>query len=128
MKQILFVMIGSGLGACFRWGLGIKLNHLFPSIPLGTLAANLSGCFFMGCVMLIALEHSVFRKDILIGITAGFLGSMTTFSTFSAEAFYLLNKREYALGGLIIFLHVAGSIVMTGLGFFTTKALIKLGG
>lgn len=128
MKQVLFVMIGAGIGALLRWGLGIKYNQMYPPIPAGTLIANLGGSFLMGCVVLLSIEHNIIRRDLLLAITTGFLSSLTTFSTFSAEVFYLLSKKEHFTGILLACLHLFGSIAMVGIGFYMTKALMQIGG
>ena len=127
MRQVLFIIIGAGCGALFRWFLGLKYNPVYPSLPLGTLLANLSGCFIMGSIMLLSIEHNIFRKDLLIGITTGFLSSLTTYSTLSAEVLYLITRKEYGMGILLIGLHLFGSLIMVSAGFFSTKALIQLG-
>lgn len=128
MKQVLFVVIGASCGALFRWALGMKYNHIFPSIPMGTLIANLSGSFLMGSIVLLSIEHNIIRRDLLLAVTAGFLSSLTTFSTFSAEVFYLLNKREYWMGAMLACIHLFGSIAMVGIGYYMTKAFMQLGG
>lgn len=127
MKQVLFIIMGASGGALLRWTLAIKYNPIISSIPLGTLIANLSGCFITGCLMWFALEEDLIRRDILIGLTTGFLGSLTTFSAFSAEVLFLVSRKEYAAGLLLICLHVIGSLLMVGIGFFATKALLQLG-
>ncbi len=96
-----------------RWGLGILLNPVFPTLPLGTLAANLSGGLMMGCAMELLTRHAVMSPEVRLLVTTGFLGGLTTFSTFSAEIVTLLMRRELAWGAIAIAVHVAGSIVMT---------------
>ena len=83
-----------GLGACLRWWLGLRLNSLFPLIPPGTLAANLIGGYIIGvAVAIFALKGQIPTEVRLIVIT-GFLGGLTTFSTFSSEVVkFLLQAR-----------------------------------
>ena len=86
------------VGAWLRWGLGILLNPVFPTLPLGTLAANLSGGLMMGCAMELMTRHAVLSPEARLLVTTGFLGGLTTFSTFSAETVTLLMRKEYAVG------------------------------
>ncbi len=117
----LAIAIGAGLGALLRFSLGMLLNSHFPTIPLGTLVANLAGGFLMGLFMAITKNHS-YTPDILkLAIATGFLGGLTTFSTFSAETVTLLANQEYLWMGLMIFAHVAGSISLTIIGIYTVK-------
>ncbi len=118
-----FVAIGVGaiLGAFLRFGLGSLFNSPFPPIPLGTLMANLLGGFIMGIFMALSRNHAYFSETMKLAIATGFLGSLTTFSTFSAETVTLLSNQEYLWASLIILVHVVGSISLTILGIFTVK-------
>src|ERR1700674_2083382 len=99
-----FVVVGGGaaLGAWLRWGLGIALNPLFPTVPLGTLAANLIGGLLMGVAMELLTRHAVFAPEAQLLVTTGFLGGLTTFSTFSGAVVTLLLRREWLWGSLAI--------------------------
>src|SRR6266702_6195338 len=97
---ILAVGGGAAIGAWLRWGLGILLNPLFPTLPLGTLAANLLGGLLMGFAMELLDHHAVMPPEIRLLVTTGFLGGLTTFSTFSAEVITLLLRREWFWGSI----------------------------
>ncbi len=97
---ILAVGGGAAVGAWLRWGLGILLNPVFPTLPLGTLAANLSGGLLMGFAMELLTRHAVMSPELRLLVTTGFLGGLTTFSTFSAEIVTLLMRRELAWGAM----------------------------
>jgi CrcB protein len=117
------VGVGAALGAWLRWILGIWLNPLFPTLPLGTLAANLGGGYVIGLsIAFFAAQPSLSPEWRLLIIT-GFLGGLTTFSTFSAEVFTLLARQQWGWGVLEILVHVAGSISMTALGVLTFSLL-----
>jgi len=112
--QWLAVGGGAAIGAWVRWGLGLAFNvSLFP---LGTLIANLVGGFLMGMAMAYFVATPL-QNELRLFVTAGFLGGLTTFSAFSAEAFNYLHKQEYAWAAGHIASHVLGSLLMTAIGF-----------
>ncbi len=119
--------LGAATGAWLRWGLGILLNPVFPTVPLGTLAANLLGGFLMGMAMELLMRYAVLPPELRLAITTGFLGGLTTFSTFSAETVTLLLREEYLWTLAIILTHVVGSVTMTLLGMLALKLLISGG-
>lgn len=123
----LAIGIGAATGAWLRWGLGIWLNPAFPTLPLGTLAANLLGGFLMGMSMQFLLEHALLPPEMRLAITTGFLGGLTTFSTFSAETVTLLLREEYLWALAIVLAHVIGSVSMTLLGISAMKLLTMAG-
>ncbi|HVO90403.1 MAG TPA: fluoride efflux transporter CrcB [Casimicrobiaceae bacterium] len=114
---------GAAIGAWLRWWLGILLNPLFPTLPLGTLAANLGGGLMMGVAMEVITRHTVVPPEMRLLLTTGFLGGLTTFSTFSAEMTTLLLRREWLWTVLGIGVHVAGSIVLTVAGILLARSL-----
>ena len=118
---------GAAVGAWIRWGLGIVLNPLFPTLPLGTLAANLAGGLLMGFAMEMITRHAVLSPELRLFMTTGFLGGLTTFSTFSGEISTLLlrGERYWALAGIVA--HVAGSLVMTIAGVMLIRAVFAWG-
>ena len=123
LKSLLAVAVGSALGALLRWSLGMKLNGLLPGIPPGTLAANLLGAFIIGMALAwIAGSPSVSPEWRLL-ITTGFCGGLTTFSTFSAEVFTLLQQGRLAWAALAIGVHVGGSLLLTLAGYATWQWL-----
>lgn len=120
---ILVVGGGAAVGAWMRWGLGVLFNPVFPTLPLGTLAANLIGGLLMGFAMEVLGRHAVLAPEVRLLVTTGFLGGLTTFSTFSAEVVTLLLRREYLWGSLAIAAHVVGSLAMTIAGLLLVRAL-----
>lgn len=121
ITSLLSIALGAVVGAWSRWGLGLMLNHLFPELPFGTLCANLIGGFLIGVATVLMAEHSFFSPNVRLALVTGFLGSLTTFSTFSAESVRLFSHKEILLGSSHLVLHVGGSILMTVLGIYTTK-------
>ncbi|MGH8850597.1 MAG: fluoride efflux transporter CrcB [Casimicrobiaceae bacterium] len=120
---ILAVGGGAAAGAWLRWWLSIVLNPLFPTLPLGTLAANLAGGLLMGFAMEVMTRHAVLSPEARLLITTGFLGGLTTFSTFSAEIVTLLLRKEFLWGVVAIASHVIGALAMTILGILLVRLL-----
>ena len=116
---------GAAAGAWLRWGLGILLNPLFPTLPLGTLAANLVGGYLMGIALAVLTPLEALPPEVRLLVTTGFLGGLTTFSTFSAEATTLLARQQLGWAGALIAAHVAGSIMMTFAGIGTMRLVLR---
>jgi CrcB protein len=119
---------GAAVGAWLRWGLGVLLNPLFPTLPLGTLVANLLGGLLMGVAMETLSRHAVLPPEVRLLVTTGFLGGLTTFSTFSGEVVTLLMRREYLWGSLTIASHLVGSLALTIVGLLLIRGLYAWGG
>jgi fluoride exporter len=117
------VGVGAALGAWIRWGFGLWLNPVFPTVPLGTVAANLCGGFLMGIVMS-AADPLGFAPATRLLLSTGFLGGLTTFSTFSAETTTLLLRQQYGWAGIIVAVHVGGSLLLTGLGLWVARVVL----
>jgi fluoride exporter len=120
---MLVVFGGAGCGALLRWGLGSMLNPVFPTVPLGTLAANLIGGLLVGAASAFFTHHSGLAPEWRLLIITGFLGGLTTFSTFSLEVVTLIGRQEYgwALGTAGV--HLAGSLALTATGIVIAHAL-----
>ena len=116
---------GAFLGACLRYLFGLWFNPVFPTIPLGTLAANLLGGLIMGLVLGAFGQFQALSPEVRLFVTTGFLGGLTTFSTFSGETVTLLLREEYAWALGAIGLHLVGSLGMTLLGFAAAQALLR---
>ncbi len=113
------------LGAWLRWWLGHVLNPVFPTVPLGTLAANLLGGYLVGVAVAFFAEHTSLPPEARLLIITGFMGGLTTFSTFSAEVVTLITRAEYAWALAAASVHLGGSLLLTGLGMFTVKLVLK---
>lgn len=109
--------VGAAAGAWLRWGLGLALNPLFPTLPLGTLAANLLGGFLMGGVLGFVHATPGLSAAMKLLLTTGFLGGLTTFSTFSAEGLHLIQREAWGWLILHTTAHVAGALCMAWAGF-----------
>jgi len=118
---LIAIGVGAALGAWLRWGFGLMLNAVFPTLPLGTLAANLIGCYLIGIAAEYFFQNTTVPTEARLFIITGFLGGLTTFSTFSVETVTLLLREQYSWAFAIISSHLLGSLVMTILGMFTIK-------
>lgn len=117
MNAWLSIGVGATLGAWLRWQLNLYLSG--PGfIAWSTLTANALGGFLMGGVLAFIQMNPHLSPAWRLFITTGFLGGLTTFSTFSAEAFLLLQKELFVWAGLHILLHVVLSIVLTCVGYW----------
>ncbi len=119
------VGIGAALGAWLRWGLGMLLNPVFPTLPLGTLAANLIGGWLMGLAMGFLSHYETLPPELRLLLTTGFLGGLTTFSTFSAETVTLISREQYGWTAVIVAVHVIGSVLMTLIGVAMIGMVLK---
>lgn len=117
------VGIGAAAGAWLRWWLAVMLNALVPALPLGTLAANLLGGYLVGLAMGMFALGGMLTPELRLLVVTGFLGGLTTFSTFSAEAVALITRGDYGWVAAHVLSHVAGSLLMTGLGLWTVQLL-----
>lgn len=117
------ISLGAALGALLRWALGSQLNAFFPFIPPGTLAANLLGGYLIGLAVAFFAVHPALPPEWRLFVVTGFLGGLTTFSTFSAEVVTQLmeGRLSWALGAIVV--HVLGSVGMTLLGIGTVSLL-----
>lgn len=121
----LAVGIGGTLGCWLRWWLAVALNPLFPSVPLGTLAANLAGGLVMGIALALFDHFQALPVEVRLLVATGFLGGLTTFSTFSAEASMLLLRGQYAWFAGHIAVNLLGSITLTVIGLTATRGVLK---
>ena len=117
------VGIGASLGAWLRWIFGIVLNPLFANILLGTLAANLIGGYLIGVAVEYFVHHDSIPPEWRLFVIVGFLGGLTTFSSFSVEAVELMSDRDFLWSFVLVASHLLGSLAMTFLGILTVRAL-----
>lgn len=127
MNWISFVGVGAGaaFGAWSRWVLGMWLNPILLGIPLGTLAANLIGGYLIGVAVMVFHINTSLPPELRLFLITGFLGGLTTFSSFSAEVVALLRTEAWGMALVAVSLHLFGSLLMTGLGIYTVQRLAQ---
>ena len=116
---VLAVGVGAALGAWLRWMLSAWFNPVAPALPLGTLAANLVGGYLVGVAVAWFAANAAIAPEWRLFCITGFLGGLTTFSTFSAEVVTLLQEQKMSWAMSAIATHVAGSLTMTLAGLAT---------
>lgn len=124
-RSLVAIALGAVLGAWLRWGLGLWLNPVIAGVPLGTLVANLLGGYLIGCALAVFHLNADLSPELRLLIVTGFLGALTTFSTFSAEVVAMLQRADYGWALGTASLHLFGSLLMTFLGIMSIQRLAQ---
>ncbi len=118
------VGIGAAVGAWARWGLTLWLNARHPLFPVGTFAANAFGGFLVGVAIAYFAKHPYLSIEWRLLVITGFLGGLTTFSTYSAEVVALIERSEIGWALAVAGSHLAVSLLLTALGLYAYRALV----
>ena len=123
MLPVFAICIGASVGALARWGLGLWLS---PGglIPWGTLAANLVGGYLIGICVTVFQAMPQLDPVWRLAIVTGFLGGLTTFSSFSAEVVDLMQQQRYLLSLGVAAIHVTGSLLLTAAGIWSAQQFL----
>jgi len=113
-QSIFLISAGAAIGASLRWGLGLWLNSLFSSLAFGTLVANFIGCFLMGILLAAFWTFPQFSPEWRLFLVTGFLGALTTFSSFSGEVIELFFKEEWGNGLFVLVSHLIFCLLLIG--------------
>lgn len=127
LSGFIAVGVGAMFGAWARWLLGLLLNPLFALLPLGTLAANLSGAYLIGLALGFFQLNAGLPTALKLFAITGFLGGLTTFSTFSGEVIERFLAQQPAWALALAASHLCGSLLLTWLGFLSSGAIARLG-
>jgi len=119
LRSIVAISVGASLGALLRWWLGLALNGLFPTVPPGTLVANVVGGYLVGLAIAFFATYSALAPEWRLLVITGFCGGLTTFSTFSAEIVTLLQQGRATWAFVAAGAHLAGSLLATLAGIAT---------
>lgn len=117
------VGVGAAVGAWLRWGFSVLWNALNPGLPYGTLAANLVGGYLVGLAVGFFGSHPQLSPEWRLLVVTGFLGGLTTFSTFSSEVVANLMAADYGWAAAHLLLHLGGSLALTALGLWSWRLL-----
>ncbi|MEB0041221.1 MULTISPECIES: fluoride efflux transporter CrcB [unclassified Pseudomonas] len=123
LKSIFAIAFGASVGALMRWQLGMKLNSVFPTLPPGTVVANMVGGYIIGLAVAFFAATPTLSAEWRLLVITGFCGGLTTFSTFSAETIILIQQGRLLWALSSIAVHVLGSLAMTALGLLTFQLI-----
>ena len=123
LSALIAVAVGAVLGAWLRWFLVGELNAVLPSLPLGTLIANIGGGLAIGFVIAWLAADPQIHPNLRLFLVTGFLGALTTFSSFSAESLQLLHAGRYGWAFAHSAAHLFGSLAAAAGGFAAYRAL-----
>lgn len=123
MHAVFAICLGACVGALARWQLGLWLNHPHALLPWGTLAANLIGGYLVGLILAWA-HHADLAPFWRLMLVTGFLGALTTFSSFSAEVVEMMLADRWGQALVTVALHLLGSLTMTFVGIRTASLLV----
>lgn len=125
VRNILYIASGASVGAVLRWFLGLAFNGLVPLLPMGTLLANLAGGYLIGVMLGVVALFPQFPDAARLFIITGFLGALTTFSTFSGEVVLLIQTRHIFAATVLAGTHLFGSLALTACGIATVMFFVK---
>lgn len=124
MLSIIAICIGASAGALARWQLGLWLSTPGSLLPWGTLTANLAGGYLIGVLVAVFQSNPHLDPAWRLALITGFLGALTTFSSFSAEVVAMLQQTRYALALGTAALHLFGSLVLTVAGIKSVELVL----
>lgn len=116
MLQVIAISLGASIGALSRWQLSLWFNHGQALLPWGTLAANWIGAWLVGAAVVFFQSQPQLDPAWRLALVTGFLGALTTFSTFSAEVVSMLQHGRWLLAFGTAGLHLLGSLALTLVG------------
>lgn len=130
MVAILAICLGASLGAVLRWQLGLWFNPTSLQVagtvlPMGTLAANLIGGYLVGVAVAVFQAMPQIDPVWRLALVTGFLGALTTFSSFSAEVVTMLMQQRYGLALGTASVHLMGSLALTVTGIWSANKFLN---
>ena len=125
LTVLIAVGFGAALGAMLRWALSYALNSRLGWLPAGTLAANLIGCFLIGVLAALFSSMPAVPPVVRLFLVTGFLGGLTTFSTFSTESVGFLLDGAWSRWGRHLLFHVVGGLAAATAGVLLTRWILR---
>ena len=124
--HLLWIALAGGLGALSRYGITVGMRRAFgPELPYGTFVANALGCALIGVFMVLNVESDLVPKALRVPITVGFLGALTTFSTFSYDTVRLIELGSWKAAATNVLANLAVGLPATMAGLAVTKRLVS---
>lgn len=124
LKNLSLVFVGAGAGGTLRYLMSLLLNPLMVEIPLGTLAANVLGCGAAGALIGFLDQRAALDPTLRPLLLAGFLGGLTTFSSFAVEVVRMLEAQRPVVASAIVLVHVGASLAAAIAGLIAVRALL----
>lgn len=121
--SVIAISVGASLGAILRWLLAGRFNPMHEALPLGTLAANLLGGYLVGIAVAYFGDRPDLPPEVRLFVVTGFLGGLTTFSTYSAEVVTLIHEARLLPALTVALVHLLGSFMLTALGIWTVHVV-----
>jgi CrcB protein len=121
------VGVGAAIGAWTRWGLTLWLNTRHPAFPIGTFVANAVGGLLVGLAIAYFVKHPFLSPEWRLLVFPGFLGGLTTFSTYSAEVIALVEQNQIGWALAVGASHLFVSLLLTALGLYLGRLLLTVG-
>jgi CrcB protein len=122
-NSLIAISLGASLGAILRWAFSLLLDSFYQAMSLGIIASNLLGGYLVGLAIAFFSMHADLSPQWRLFVITGFLGGLTTFSSFSAEVTQMLQDGRLGIALSTVMIHLIGSLVMTFLGIYTYQLL-----
>jgi fluoride exporter len=125
MTTVISIAVFGAAGCLARYWISSAVNRLMGlgAFPYGTLAVNLIGAFFIGLVMELSLRSTMLSHGMKVALTIGFMGGLTTFSTFSVETFVLIEKGHFFVALMNVLISVTLCLLATWLGIVAVRSV-----
>ena len=124
MESLLFVAMGGGIGSVVRYLTSLwAAEHLGADFPFGTLIVNVAGCYIIGLFMILATERFLLPNYWRLLVASGFLGGLTTFSSFSFETMKLAQEGAWPSAAVNLAANLITGLLATWLGMVTARTI-----
>ena len=124
MLNLIAIFLGGGIGAVSRFLITLNLTKIYNvNLPIATFLVNIIGSFAIGFLYILFMGKTDLTPALKFGLTVGFCGGLTTFSTFSLELFEMISHQQFMQAAIYALLSVLICLVMTGIGVYCAKLI-----